>query len=216
MHRFATSWLLMLLTLPSSAQIRDPEPVPDEREKPWAFGIEVRMPILKGEPTRFNADVGVGIGVHLLRGIASWFAVRISVDHDRTWVRRSVPVEGAGSVSRYQNLTSTSFLGEAVFRWSYRFLTLHFAVGLGAYISFYNNAEAVEERKVDSRAVLPGLKLESGASFKLHRSFSLGLAFHYNFRRDRVTVPDPTEIGGPQLRPFDDFMGLALRFDYLF
>jgi hypothetical protein len=217
MRRAGPTLLLLLLSLPSWAQIRDPEPVPDEREKPWAFGIEVRMPVLKGEPARFNSDVGVGIGAHILRGITDWFAVRVSVDHDRTWVRRPVPLPDLGiQVTRYQNLTSTSFLGEGVFRWSHRWLTLHFAVGLGVYISFYSNAEAEEARKIDSRAVLPGLKLEAGASFKLHRSFSLGLAFNYNFRRDQVTVPDPTQLGGPQLRPFDDFMALGLRFDYLF
>jgi len=195
-----------------------PPPGPTEQEPLWAFGLEARMPILKGEPARFNPDVGLGVGVHVQRSFRSWFALRIAVDHDRIFARRTVKFRVEDQfleVTRSQNVTSTSFLVEPLFRWRWRWLTLHFAVGAGVYVAFYNNAEVEQAKKVDASALLPGLRLESGVSFRLHRSFALGLAFDYNFRRDTTRVPNPGETGG-MLRPFDDQMAVSLRFDYLF
>jgi hypothetical protein len=214
--RFPGILAAALLLCAPAARAQDVGPPPVEGDAAlWAFGVEARMPILRGQPAQFNPDVGVGIGVHIQRSFRSWFALRIAVDHDRTYSRRSVPLGDLGiEVSRSQNLDSTAFLVEPVFRATWRFFTLHAAVGLGAWIAFFNNAEVEPSKKVSARDVLLGLRFEAGTTFRLHRSFSLGLAFNYDLRRSTETVP--SFPGGPALRPFDDLMGLSLRFDYLF
>jgi hypothetical protein len=213
--RLLASSLLLLGALPAQAQ--GPPPVEPPKETLWAFGLEVRMPIIRGQPATFNPDVGIGVGVHFHRILRHWFALRVAVDYDRIFSRRQIPIPDLGiDVSRSQNLTSTSFLVQPTFRWSRRWLTLHFSVGLGAYIAFWNNAEVEEAKKVDARAFIPGGRLESGVTFRLHRSFALGLAFGYDFRRSDDTVPDPRQVGGPRLKVFDDQMAVSLRLDYLF
>lgn len=208
--------LLVFGMMAAATAAADPLGGKSEDEKPWAFGLEARMPILKGQPAEFNPDVGVGIGVHFQRLFRAWFALRVAVDYDRVFQTRSVGVPGAGfEVRRSQNLTSASFLVEPTFRWTRRWFTAHFAVGAGLWVGFYENAEVEVSRKIDVTSVLTGLRLEAGVTFRLHRSFALGLAFNYDFRRGSDTVPDPQ---GSQARykVFDDQMAVGLRLDYLF
>jgi hypothetical protein len=195
-----------------------PDPVaigPDGPE--WTFGLEARMPILKGDPASFNPDVGIGIGIHFARAFRRWFRLRVAVDHDRIFSNVPVTLPGAGfNVTRGQNITSTAFLVEPMFRVEHGWFAAHLLVGAGLWLAFYNNAEAEESRKVSRTSLLPGVRLEAGVTFRVHRNVELGLAFGYDFRRDSTKVPTSSLPGAPLRRVFDDQMGLALRVDYLF
>ena len=192
-----------------------PPPVPDQE---FFFGLEARSPIIKGDPASFNPAMGLGIGVHLGRAYRSWFRLRFTVDHDRIFSRSSIAVPGFGgaTVSRSQNLTHTAFLAQAQFRLPYKWFAAHLSVGGGLFLGFFNNAEVDEALKLDRRSILPGVRLESGFTFRVHRHVELGVAFAYDFRRDYQTAPTTPLAGSPQKRVFDDQMSLALRVDYLF
>ncbi len=192
-----------------------PPPVPDEE---WFFGLEARSPILKGDPASFNPPMGLGIGVHFGKAYRSWFRLRIAVDYDRVFSTSSIALPGFGgaTVSRSQNLTQASFLGEAMFRLPYRWFAAHLLVGGGLFVGFFGNAAVEDSQKLDRKSLLPGVRLEAGFTFRVHRHVELGVAFGYDFRRDQTTVPTSPLSGAPQKRPFDDQMSLGLRIDYLF
>ena len=208
---------------PAPAKRGEPPPVHDPFPPPlnapeWSFGLDARMPIIKGDPASFNPDVGLGIGAHAQRLFRSWFRLRFAVDHDRIFSRSNIAVPGLGgaTVSRSQNLTSTAFLVQPTFRLEHKWFGAHLSVGAGLFLAFFNNAEVEESRKVDRTSFLPGLRLEAGFTFRVHKSVELGLGFSYDFRRDYTRVPTSPEPTAPQRRVFDDQMSLALRVDYLF
>lgn len=194
-------------------------PFPPPLDAPeWSFGLDARMPIIKGDPATFNPNVGLGVGVHAQRLFRSWFRLRFAVDHDRIFSRSNIAVPGLGgaTVSRSQNITSTSFLVQPTFRLEHKWFGAHLSVGAGLFLAFFNNAEVEESRKVDRTSFLPGVRLESGFTFRVHKSVELGVAFAYDFRRDYTRVPTSSNAGAPERRVFDDQMSLALRVDYLF
>lgn len=203
---------------------RNAEPTPDPlahvgpQKQDWLFGIEARSPILKGEPASFNPAMGLGIGAHAARLLRPWFRLRFTMDHDRIFSRANLGVPGLGgiTVSRSQDLTSTAFLVQAVFRLPYKWFAAHLSLGTGLWIAFFNNAEVEEAKKIDRTALLPGARIETGVSFRLHHKVELGAAFGYDIRRDWTRVPTSSNPGAPLRRVFDDQMFLALRLDYRF
>jgi hypothetical protein len=225
--RSALALCIALLAPIAHAQVRPdptdvgPPPTDEPKDPIWTFGLEARMPILRGEATAFSPRVGVGIGVHIERIVTPWFALRLAITYDRNYTLGAVPLPGVMgtngdqiTVERSQNLTTASFVPEALFRWSRGWFTLHAGIGIGAYVGFFTNATADETQRVDARNILFGGRAEAGVAFRLHKSFSLGLGFEYNLRRSTELVAPA--IGGPKYRAFDDFMDVSLRIDYRF